>query len=600
MSDIFSRIENNDIEYFLKDGWWSSDLESLRYGSKNYTPLAYAVIKNKPEIVKLFVENGSSPNYIYDAKNNFTLLLYAVFNKNIKLAEFLLDSGADISAKDGRGYSVLTNAVLEDDIEIVELLLEKNAVIDRYALMGSIIMKRNDIFELFVQRNAKLDIASIDRMALDYLATSLIRDGNINGIRFLMDSGVNFDGRIYSYFIEAVKSRNINMVNLIMKFGKNKRIDFVKKYGHKALLEAIDGNDIDMVKKLMENGVSVNANNVDTKDNPLTLAIMRGNVEIAKILMEKGARHNISSSNIGKILNHLIAKNHTEMVKFLIDNGTYIDSRYRTRTPLMTAAAMKNTDLVEYLLEHGANVNAIDSSGNSALIYAVSYRDLRTTEAILNHGPDLNIVNNEGRNAIAIAADLGLYEIINAIEERDRVMPIGNRFAPKDDDTVCSYFTKCIINPLSDTDDAVLERFTNLLQRIRIEHSTTPELSQEFQEISMAKPTASILDDKSCENPESLLEELREILLDFDKSDLEYMQEMLKDYGIRSGIDVIFKSRSIFSDSFNINISKEISTAIATKQNEERAAQQQIPTPDNNTRTSRQLSNRSAHSSHSI
>ena len=146
----------------------------------------------------------------------------------------------------------------------------------------------------------------------------------------------------------------------------------------------------------------------------------------------------------------------------------------------MTAAAMKKTDLVEYLLEHGANINAIDSDGNSALIYAVSYRDLGTTKAILNHGSDLNILNSKSRNAIAIAADPVLYKIINAIEEKDRVMPIDNRFVPKNNDTVCSYFTKYIINPLSETDDTVLERFTNLLQRIGAEHSATPESNQEF------------------------------------------------------------------------------------------------------------------------
>ena len=54
-------------------------------------------------------------------------------------------------------------------------------------------------------------------------------------------------------YIATVKSRNINMVNLFMEFYKNIIIDFLKQYGNEALLEAIDGNDIDMVKKVMDN-----------------------------------------------------------------------------------------------------------------------------------------------------------------------------------------------------------------------------------------------------------------------------------------------------------------------------------------------------------
>ena len=106
------------------------------------------------------------------------------------------------------------------------------------------------------------------------------------------------------------------------------------------LILAVAGNDRMMVRNALKNGA--NPNTYDIQGNPVLLtAVRNGDREIVRALLEYYADPNIRS-------------------------------RPKGVTPLMSAVARDNVDIVEELLEKGANVNDRDNDGHSVLGYAIN------------------------------------------------------------------------------------------------------------------------------------------------------------------------------------------------------------------------------------
>lgn len=68
------------------------------------------------------------------------------------------------------------------------------------------------------------------------------------------------------------------------------------------------------------------------------------------------------------------------------------------RTPLSEAAASGMTDCCRVLLEAGADIDAIDECGNTALMYAVQC-SLSTVQLLISNGADVEVINFIGQTA---------------------------------------------------------------------------------------------------------------------------------------------------------------------------------------------------------
>jgi ankyrin repeat protein len=86
-------------------------------------------------------------------------------------------------------------------------------------------------------------------------------------------------------------------------------------------------------------------------------------------------------------------------------------------TPLMYAALYGDAGVVRVLLERGANPNAQNDDGGTALMYAVEDPD--RTRVLLDHGADPNLRSGHGRTALLIAAgQTGSYDAVKLLLER--------------------------------------------------------------------------------------------------------------------------------------------------------------------------------------
>jgi ankyrin repeat protein len=86
-------------------------------------------------------------------------------------------------------------------------------------------------------------------------------------------------------------------------------------------------------------------------------------------------------------------------------------------TPLMYAALYGDTASARLLLEMGADPNARNDAGATALMWAVD--NLETTHALLERGADPNVRSADGRNALLLAAARpGASDIVKALLDR--------------------------------------------------------------------------------------------------------------------------------------------------------------------------------------
>ncbi|GGF25134.1 ankyrin repeat domain-containing protein [Flavobacterium limi] len=109
----------------------------------------------------------------------------------------------------------------------------------------------------------------------------------------------------------------------------------------------------------------------ESKTSPLILACYRGNVEVARFLIENVKDINYNS-DMGTALMAATYKNHPELVKLLLDKKANPDSTDANgTTALSLAVQFKNEPLVKLLLDYKADKTIKDNKEKTAFEYAV-------------------------------------------------------------------------------------------------------------------------------------------------------------------------------------------------------------------------------------
>lgn len=123
--EILRLLIDNDVNLDAKGIWISR-----QKGPSGETPLTCAARRGNLRMGKLLVKNGADPM----VRNSLgQTALYEAINKgNAEFLAFLADAGADVNFGDGDedGASLVIHAAMEDNIEAVNILLDKGARID--------------------------------------------------------------------------------------------------------------------------------------------------------------------------------------------------------------------------------------------------------------------------------------------------------------------------------------------------------------------------------------------------------------------------------------------------------------------------------------
>ncbi|EAY23491.1 hypothetical protein TVAG_071550 [Trichomonas vaginalis G3] len=117
----------------------------------------------------------------------------------------------------------------------------------------------------------------------------------------------------------------------------------------------------------------------------------------------------------------------TELNQYLLSHGADINSTDSFGVSALYYAALHNrSDYVEFLVNHGANMNIQDTCGVTPLQLAILERHYKIATFLILHGADVNIQNIDGDTALHLAVRFKLKDIVELIVSHGADLNITN------------------------------------------------------------------------------------------------------------------------------------------------------------------------------
>uniref|UniRef100_A0A673YF94 Transient receptor potential cation channel, subfamily A, member 1b n=1 Tax=Salmo trutta TaxID=8032 RepID=A0A673YF94_SALTR len=142
--------------------------------------------------------------------------------------------------------------------------------------------------------------------------------------------------------------------------------------------------------------------------SPLHMAVRGGNVDIIKFCIQKGAKIDQQQMDRSTALHFACSQGATEAVKLMLSSYSRVDSIINLpdgayQTPLHRSTIFDHTELAEYLISKGADIDYIDCKGLSPLLLATNCGAWRTVALLLSKGANVNIKDKSGCNFLHLA-----------------------------------------------------------------------------------------------------------------------------------------------------------------------------------------------------
>lgn len=177
---------------------------------------------------------------------------------------------------------------------------------------------------------------------------------------------------------------------------------------------AIRDGDAAVVAQLL--GKGLDPDSVDPDGNTLLiLSIQHRQPEIARLLLKWHARPNRRNQHGDTALRIAALHGQLATVRDLVQAGAQVNMP--GWTPLIYAAFNGHTDVVDYLLRQGADVNAVSDADATALMVAARNGHLETARRLLAADAEPNHINDQGETAVDWALNGGHTQLAALIEK---------------------------------------------------------------------------------------------------------------------------------------------------------------------------------------
>lgn len=323
-----------------------------------WTPLHGACVKQHAEVVQLLLNKVDGGRAILDSvaiqkqdKKQRVLLVNLAEQKGqgstvltglrfpaqegqVGRLQMMLEKGADANSKDAAGYTALELAAFQGHEEAVQLLLENGADAN---LLGS--GEFPPLYFAIQQYHEKIVSLLIEHGA-DANATISDVNANIYGSTMIM---------------LAADLGNMAITQYLVKAGADvKRQD----YSGKTVLHfaALNGRE-NIVQLLIKQGVDLNIQD-DRGNTALMLTVENLQHAVLKLLLDTGASMEVTNRDGFTAIHLATFMNDRAMLQLLLDSGANINAKTRDDLTPLHIAALMGLELVQLLLERGADIDA--------------------------------------------------------------------------------------------------------------------------------------------------------------------------------------------------------------------------------------------------
>ena len=314
-----------------------------------------------------------------------------------------------------------------------EMLSESSSIDHNASLsIGNILnlLKYTDSFQLFnFELNANYSLRSLFEYSRTNISKLLVRSmvlsiqkGDSRSIEFFLKRSY-FSRNFYSEFLVKNNFREEDNLlltalkkgnhEIIKKLSSYVSLDIVDSYKNNALAIAIDLGNAKLAKFILDENLISNLNQVNiNQETPYLLALKNSQDELAISLKDKIDPSELEPTNYNFLAN-MASKDprirqfisiDIDLIKKILDQFPNDESSKIIKDKLMILASKNgNKKMVELLINKGADVNAVDEYGISALQHSVMKKNIGTTHILLTNSADINYSNPLNNSAILYA-----------------------------------------------------------------------------------------------------------------------------------------------------------------------------------------------------
>ena len=231
-----------------------------------------------------------------------------------------------------------------------------------------------------------------------------LRAGDATAVRRLVQANTPVDAKDEfgsTALMYAAMYSDVATMRLLLERGANP--NQADNAGATALMWAIP--DEAKVRLLIERGANVNAVSTLTGRTPLLIAAGRpGAAGIVRLLLEKNADARAKDKVGDTVLFRAALSGDPDIVKLVLDRDADINAGSQGVTPLMEAVVANNGLIADMLIAQGANINAKDGEGYTALTSAVAFADPTLFRRLIDKGADPKLRSMNGGDLLMATA----------------------------------------------------------------------------------------------------------------------------------------------------------------------------------------------------
>jgi uncharacterized protein len=449
--DAAARGDFNAVRALIGQG---RDVNDAR--ADGMTALHAAVHADRLDIADALLRAGA--NASVKDRYGITPLYLAAVNGNADMIRRLLDAGVDANTTDPGGETALTTAARTGVPAAMRVLLERGAEIDarepeygQTALMIAVREDQDAAVEILIAAgaspNAQTRKGPIPRFVPPCKGTGCgsegvginrgglpdrgrraevkggmtpllyaARDGDLAAAQRLVEAGADVelgDGNDIRPLLMAVLNNNLDVARYLISKGANVNADDF--WGRTPLWAAVEYRNLDM-------------NNND-QDSPTDNGVDRAPIlEFIRELITAGANVNARTRELPPSRRWLYSLNDVSWVDFT------------GQTPFLRAALSADTTTMRLLVQHGADPNLPTLAGTTPLmaaagvnwVVAQTYTEskqaqIHAVNLCLELGADVNATNSMGLTALLGAVNRGSNEIVELLVERGARLNIQDK-----------------------------------------------------------------------------------------------------------------------------------------------------------------------------
>ena len=379
-------------------------------------------------LIRLALEAGISANT--ERRCQYALIHLAAENDNNNIVQLLLQHGANIDKTYIHGNTALHYATIHGHLAVVETLLNHGsqawaapnstqytplqlALLNHHRDIANLLLEHEHGVSLFMAVD-EYDAQYLKRLKLEGITTSVVDPENGN-------TPLHEAVRKNRYGCVAVlmdkdlleKPNHTGQTPLEMALTEKNRsvLATLAPFLSPALIKAVELNQPNKVAAILDAGLSPNQQDEASGEYPLHLAARKGNNDMVTLLLAKAAYPDLVSDNkkltpVEEALNH---HQHSTVMLLLNKGGSDV---------WFSAARNKKEGLIDRLISAGVSVNRVDSQGETALHKAAKYGSLNVVRVLLCGGADKSLKNRDGKKAYQLARSKGFSgEIIELLDD---------------------------------------------------------------------------------------------------------------------------------------------------------------------------------------